>query len=361
MHEKIKNMLNVLLPTFVLVVFSITSMTKSDQTYSMSERRVLKQKPTFSIKDLENGNYMSAFEEYMLDQFPARDFFRTVKAITNHYGFGKKDNQGLYMKNGYLSKLEYPMKEARLEQSLIKQQQVYDKYLKDTACNLYECIIPDKNYFLASQYRYPIMDYEKYVARVKKGTAYARYIDIFDILSLVDYYKTDPHWRQECLEKVVERLGENMQVDFRMDYKVQMLDRPFLGAYYNQVAIPVKADTLCYITSDLLEACTVTSYNTGIPKASQIYDMEKAYGKDSYEMFLEGSDAFLTIENPYAKDQRELVIFRDSFGSSLTPLLVPGYSKITLIDLRYVKEEVLGQLIEFDKQDVLFLYSSMVF
>jgi len=54
------------------------------------------------------------------------------------------------------------------------------------------------------------------------------------------------------------------------------------------------------------------------------------------------------------------VLFRDSFGSSIAPLFLENYSKITLVDLRYISKDVLENYIEFDKQDVLFLYSTLV-
>lgn len=54
------------------------------------------------------------------------------------------------------------------------------------------------------------------------------------------------------------------------------------------------------------------------------------------------------------------MLFRDSFGSSIAPLLLENYSQITLIDLRYISKDVLEDYIEFDKQDVLFLYSTLV-
>ena len=91
-----------------------------------------------------------------------------------------------------------------------------------------------------------------------------------------------------------------------------------------------------------------------------IYDMEKAEGKDPYEMFLSGSLSLITIENPNAKDDRELIIFRDSFGSSIAPLLVEGYSKITLVDIRYLRTDYLDRFVDFENQDVLFLYSTLV-
>ena len=68
----------------------------------------------------------------------------------------------------------------------------------------------------------------------------------------------------------------------------------------------------------------------------------------------------ITIENPNYKSDRELIIFRDSFGSSIAPLLAGGYAKITLVDIRYLRADLLDRFIEFKNQDVLFLYSTSV-
>ena len=54
------------------------------------------------------------------------------------------------------------------------------------------------------------------------------------------------------------------------------------------------------------------------------------------------------------------MLFRDSFGSSIAPLLIENYRKITLIDLRYINSELLSEYVEFNNQDVLFLYSGVV-
>ena len=75
---------------------------------------------------------------------------------------------------------------------------------------------------------------------------------------------------------------------------------------------------------------------------------------------MSGSKSILTIENPEAETDRELILFRDSFGSSLAPLLAEGYAKITLVDIRYMQLERLEHFISFHGQDVLFLYSTSV-
>ena len=137
-----------------------------------------------------------------------------------------------------------------------------------------------------------------------------------------------------------------------------MLDRPYYGVYYGYAALPMQPDELRYLSSETLEDCTVYNYETGKPGA--VYDMEKGAGNDPYELFLSGSISLLSIENPNAETDRELIVFRDSFASSLAPLLAEGYAKITLIDIRYIAPARLGKWVDFSGKDVLFLYSTPV-
>ena len=68
----------------------------------------------------------------------------------------------------------------------------------------------------------------------------------------------------------------------------------------------------------------------------------------------------LTIENPDYNGTKELIVFRYSYGSSLIPLLVTGYSKVRVVDTRYISPKLLNQYIEFKDQDVLFMYSTLI-
>jgi len=88
--------------------------------------------------------------------------------------------------------------------------------------------------------------------------------------------------------------------------------------------------------------------------------MEKLSSRDLYDVFLSGPVSVLTVENPAANTDKELIVFRDSFGSSMVPLLIPGYAKVTLVDIRYLPADKLGEFVEFENQDVLFLYSTLV-
>ena len=228
-----------------------------------------------------------------------------------------------------------------------------------TDAKVYLSVIPDKNYFLAEANGYPALDYQALTDALRKQTEFAAYIDLFGTLTADDYYRTDSHWQQENLLTAADTLAAAMGAALPDNrYTEWTLDRPYYGVYYGYAALPMEPDRLTYLTSDLLDTCTVYNYETG--KTGPIYDLAKGAGKDPYELFLSGSVSLLTIENPNADTDRELVIFRDSFGSSLAPLLVPGYAKVTLADIRYLPSSQMGKYLTFTDQDVLFLYSAPV-
>ncbi len=341
-----------------LLGFFLICLLKPSKNYSDTERRKLAQFPEFSIETIQKGNFMTDFEIYALDQFPMRDTFRNLKGWISERLLGRKDNNGLYVTDGYAVKMEYPLNPDSINYAAKRFQAVTDQYLKESEGRIFLSIIPDKNYFLAESTGHLKMDYEALSEQLQSGMPYAQYIDIFDLLSAEDYYATDIHWRQEMLVDVAEYLGDRMGVEIDSGYEVQTLDQDFYGVYTSQSAVPLKGEKLHYLTNDVLDQCVVQDYENG--KTLGIYDMEKAAGKDPYEIYLSGPISLLTIENPAFGEERELIVFRDSFGSSLIPLLAEGYSRITLIDIRYIRSGLLGNFVDFHGQDVLFLYSTSV-
>lgn len=352
---------NIILSIVFLVFLSAVTLCcwfKPQTVYSESERRPTAEKPELSLSTVFSGEFMRGFEEYVADQFPGRDALRSVKAMFATHIFNKKDNNGLYVADGHISKIEYPVNSEMVDNAESKFNFLYDKYMKDKNVNIYLSLIPDKNYFLAKKNGYPSINYSKFIRDFKDRMDYMKYIDILPLLEIDDFYNTDSHWRQECISDVAKHIGLEMGADVSEEYKENVLPVPFKGVYLGQSAIPFKPDTIKYLTSDILEGAEVNYLDSGKAVKGEIYNMEKANGKDPYEMFLSGTSAMIEIKNPNAKTQKELVVFRDSYGSSLVPLLVPGYSKITVVDIRYIQSAFVGNFVKFDNQDVLFMYST---
>lgn len=360
MNEKHRSIFLTVVMAVLLFGLSFWAWLKPADRFSESERRVLHSFPECSAETLRTGKFMEEFESYSLDQFPCRDGFRTLKALTVFHAFQQKDNNDLFIEDGYVSKLNYPLRYEMLDHAADRFQYLYDNYLAGTDTKLYFSVVPDKSYFLASENGYLSLDYDALIAKMREKTPYLEYIDIVDELSLQNYYRTDTHWRQETLLPVAKKLASAMGVTLSAEYEQQTLSEPFYGVYTGQSALPLQPDTLSYLINDMLEGCTVTSFDTGAAQSVELYDLSAASSADPYELFLNGADALLVIENPAAETDRELIVFRDSFGSSLVPLLVEGYSKVTLVDIRYLNSAYLGNFVEFDDQDVLFLYSTLL-
>ena len=352
--EKSRNIILISVVTSVFLILVGMVFLKTDSEYSKAERRNLKQQPEVSWDSVLSGRFMSEFEEYSLDQFPLRDVFRGLKAVTTL----KLDNNDLYVENGSIVKMEYPLKEDSITRAGKCFENVYEMYLKDSGSDIYLSVVPDKNYFYAKDSGHLQMDYETMVSKLVTDNSYMTYVDIFPLLTKQDYYLTDTHWKQEKLVDVAEKLLVAMDNKVEISYETVQLEGDFYGVYYGQAALYLKPDKIKILTNESINNMVVFDFenNKNIP----VYDLSKMDEADPYEVYVGGPISLVTIENPNANTEDELIVFRDSFGSSIAPLLAQGYKKVTLVDIRYIQPVVLGNYIDFANKDVLFLYSTLV-
>ena len=325
---------------------------------SESERRKLAQFPELSLNTVLGGDFMTDFEDYTLDQFPLRDSFRQLKALFHYKVLGQKDNNDIYVADGYAAKLEYPLNQGSVSNAVEKFNAIYEKYLRDSKVVI--SVVPDKGLYLAEENGYPTMDYESLFEAIHTGMPWAEFADISDLLSIEDYYRTDTHWRQENILDAAQRLCEALSVTAfeEGDLTPEIIQRPFYGVYYGQAALPMEPETMYVMRNEILDHCTVYNHETG--KYTEVYDMDKLDAQDLYDVYLSGAAALLTIENPAAATDKELIVFRDSFGSSIVPLLLKDYAVVTVVDTRYIASDLLANFVDFHGQDVLFLYSTLI-
>ena len=233
----------------------------------------------------------------------------------------------------------------------------YNKWILYTAATYKEAcnLIETKNFDLF------LLDIELNTAYIDDldcdGLDFGKYIRIFDLLQLEDYYKTDSHWKQEKLIKIAQKFGQEMKLNLNNNYEEKIITE-FKGVYSGQLPINEEKDEIKILTNNVLKNCTVYNYEKN--EATTIYNFDKMNSLDKYDIYLSGAVSLISIENTENKTGRELVVFRDSFASSFVPLLVEGYDKITLIDTRYISPKILSQYIEFNDQDILFLYSTSI-
>lgn len=340
-----------------LAVFFAWAVLKPADSVSLSERRELAQFPQISAQALTSGRFMEDFDSYAVDQFPLRGAFRSVYAAVSLDLMGKSDIGGLFIKDGMAASLEYPMDGQSLAHASDVFARVCDLYDVEEG-SVWAAAVPDKAYFFQDDDSVLTMDYEEFFAELRRLNPQMEWIDVTDLLELSDYYATDPHWRQERIFDVAQRIAGEMGVTLPADYQQHAAVQDFRGTNAQQLSVPMAGEPLIYVDGPSLERCTVFDYQNN--REIGLYDLAKAQGRDPYELFLSGSLSYVTIENPDASTDRELIVFRDSFASALAPYLAAGFAKVTLLDVRYLPSTAIPSTVDFDGADVLFLYSTSV-
>ena len=306
---------------------------------SIYERRKLKAFP--KIKD--NNNFFDDLDKYLSDHFIFRQDFREVKGFVNYNLFNISINNKVTIKGDYLFELTETNYKS-LDNIVAKVNDIVEKFnISD-----YEFIaIPLKNHYAGLDNVSEEID--EYL-----GVRMDNYHSLKDLLSLSDYYHTDIHLKQERLGSVVSKILELCDVEEKeIDYDLNTYDR-FYGSLYAKMAISMKPDTITYLTNDLLDSIKV--YSVEDKDLLDVYNVSELESLDPYSIYLNGPKAYLKIVNKNVED-RKLIIFRDSYTSSIAPLLVPYFSEIELIDLRYYGSDLLN--IDGNTK-VLFIYGSEV-
>lgn len=265
----------------------------------------------------------------------------------------------VYVYQGYAVSTEAGYDQKSLDYAARKLRQLHDSYLTGNDGHIWLSVIPDKGSFTAPPEGYTPASAQETAAALLSQLDFAQYADIAPLLTLADYYRTDPHWRQECLVPIAQTLAQAMDVPLAGDLQENTVDAPFYGAYAEKAEEPLAADTLRYLTGEVLDACTVYDYET--ERQETLYDLSAVETDTPYDLYLQGSRSLLRIDSPLAATDKTLVVFRDSFGSSLIPLLTESYRTIYAVDIRYLSSQLLGRFLTLDgSEDVLFLYSTMV-
>ena len=365
---------------FIIVIggFFIANLLVPAPAILISERRVPAKFPELTANTVFSGNFMGKFDAYAADNFVLRDEFRRIRSFMVFDIYMLKDKSGLYRSEnvgiGEFARLDAPafrQTAGRIGKAA--------GVLADLGINVYYSVVPDKSVFAGSYM--PGFDINEAEAILFDVLGDYEYIRVYDDLDADSYYKTDLHWDQTMIAAVANRLISAMADDANFGavagddsgaagYLSGGLNNgsgasrgsagEFRGVYAGQLALPVPADEMSFLHIPGLSVSYLNEKTLEF-EPGPVYDLERLSGVDPYDLFLRGPQPLIVIESE-AGNGRELYLFRDSFGSSLAPLLALGYSKVTIIDLRYIHMMMLDQFIEWTPgADALFIYSSLIF
>jgi len=328
-----------------------------------SERRRPAELPELSWSDLSSGDFARKFEKFSTDNFAYREQLRTVRALTTFYVFLHSDKGGLFFDRRHgIGRFEKPA-EAHISESGRRLSTMFDLFGEDT--NVYFAVIPEKSYYTTHS-RVTIDPHRTAELVQFRLPESVEFVDLTASLTVEDFYRTDLHWCQSRLGSVVDTLAQAM--DFappRVPKATQIGD--FYGVYYGQLAVPMRPDVMKIRRTERVRAFYLNEQQSlaqmsAVKEEGEVYSLSLSNSLDPYSIFLRGPQSVVWLQTGNSTG-RSLYILRDSFGSSIAPLIAmsESYDEIVLIDLRYIDGRILPNFVDFtDDADVLFLYSTQI-
>ena len=359
------------LPTIVFIVFifamTILFFALPKKEYSSSEKRYLSDFPTLTVDTFFSGEFGEDFETYLSDHTAFRNFWVGLSSYYN-YSLGNPLSNGIYnCKDGYL--VNDPPKTDRLMINIDVISEFAKKHNDLPATMVlapstgYVCndVLPNKHIIykddelftdVANTLKENNVDFvdvrENFKKAYKNGTQV--------------YYKTDHHWTAEGAHLAYSQLAPQLGLtaNSRDSYEI-LTHSGFYGTTYSSSGFWFnEADSIEIYKSNAIKDgdIEVTIIDNGeTTSLRSLFVLENLKDDDKYPVYLDGNHPYTVIKNNAVKDGEKLLVIKDSFAHSLVPFLADHYSEITMLDMRYYKQNV-SELIEngdFDR--MLFIYS----
>lgn len=317
----------------VLCGFWLADMLCKDRIYSDWEKRMLAQKPIFSVSGLLEGTYGTSYEEWLTDQFPGRDQWVSLKTCCEIL-LGKKEIQGIYLgKDGHMF-----AESTRTSDWDKLERQMQEQFGEEAVSRIHA---PHAGAVLEEQ--------------LPRGIAFSGMDDAIlqNLRKHKDeyiYFKTDHHWTMLGAYYAYEAwtLQHGMK-PLRLDtLEKTVLKEDFLGTHYGKIHYANVSDELEFY--DPGTVCTAV-YDLGTADVRGLYQEQHLAGEDAYRYFLDGNHGLVEITT--GQTGGHLVVLKDSFANNLIPFLTAHYEKITVIDPRYFRTDIGEWLADQDVMEVL--------
>lgn len=299
----------------------------ADKYYSESEKRTLKQFPSLTAEEIFDGKLGDEIEQYLAEQFPARDGWVTVKTLAE-LASGKREIGGVFFADdGYLIEAHksLPSKQAKtniaalkmLSDSLAKSNIEMRVILAPTASQILSEKLPP---FAPNANQSAVIEYAR-----KQG------MNVVDVTGALSghkdeyiFYKTDHHWTS-------------------------------LGAYYAYAEWRrAKGETPEPIDAYFKREKHEVNYNNGEYVTDSIFEEKFLNGSDRYAVFFNSNQAVTKING---SGSGKILIIKDSYANCFGQFVVDDYAETHLIDLRFFTGKVTDYIRENGIAEVLALYN----
>ena len=338
------------------------NITKADDQFSENENRMLKQQPQLSLKNIFSGEFTKQYEEYISDQFIFRNFWVRIKSNMDVLAM-KKDSKGIYFgKDGYLlqkfSKPDIDILNKNIEG-------INKLALSNKDIPIYFMIVPLSSGVLKDKLppfatSYDQMEIIKYGrSKIDKKV---EFIDVSEALKRKKdeyiYYKTDHHWTTKGAYYAYIDFCNKIRIKPHdmQGFNIEEVTDKFYGTLSSKVNYSGLKPDYMETYNFKKELKYDVQYMDTDTRSNSLYEMKHLDSKDKYSLFLDGNHA-LTKINTNARNNKKILILKDSYAHCFVPFLTEHYSEIHMVDLRYFNMSINDYINQFNMDEVLMLYN----
>ena len=355
--KKSSKLITVLVVLLVLIL-NICFIFSKKKDFSELENRYLEEKPKFKISELFSGDYIKNMENYLNDHFPLRNTFMKIKTKTDKI-LGKKEINNIYLGKEYL--LERYNKPNNSDKIIKKLDYFYNELnyvninlmLVPTSISLYNDKLPMFSY---------TEDELKEINYIYDNIKFNS-INVYDIIKENSkyyqmYYKLDHHWTTYAAYYAYQLYCENNNIEYinLNKFNIEKVTDDFKGTLYSKVLDDSYEPDSIYLFSLDNTDYTVEYLDTK-KTTNSLYELSYLDKKDKYSLFLDNNHSMIKITNNNLKNNKKLVVIKDSYANSMIPFLTNHYKEVIVIDPRYYKKSIISYIKDNNIKDVLILYN----
>ena len=319
------------------------------------------------LTEREKNSFMDDFETYFADHLVGRDLW-VEGANTLSRLSGKQEINGVYTVDNQMIQAFKEYDAEEVQKSLEAMEKFAERYpdiqmnfmLVPTSQELFKEKLPSYAGLLSEK---DFID-ECYSKLEKIGT-----IDALSYLAEHKneyiYYRTDHHWTSLGAYYAYCAAAKSLGYSAYglNSFNVETVSSEFRGTLYSKTLdSSVPADSMdYYILASGEPSVHMASINDNKKtEYDSLYVRDYLETKDKYSSFTGENAPIVEITTDVEKGKNLLVI-KDSYAHSLVPFLSKHYSKITMVDMRYINTS-LNNFINMSEYDqVLFMQNVITF
>lgn len=347
-------------------ILTLINLPEEDRPFSENENRYLSGFPEISFESYVDKSAMTGFEDWFSDRFFGREAWIKLKNGTERF-IGKTEVNGIFTVDDRMMQVWEGYDPAFVDKNLAAINKFTEKnagipvyfMLAPTSQELYSHLLPDCT---------PTGSQSELNAYCRENLE-CGFIDIFPVMkSHADeyiYYRTDHHWTSYgaylAYAEAAKSLGYQPLPLSAFD--IEHASSDFRGTLYSKTLDDsITPDIIDYYhnTSDSNLTLTIND-GMSVKDYDSLYFREYLDVKDKYSSFMGTNSPVMTITTEENNNGQSILIFKDSYAHAFIPFLTSHYSKITVLDMRYINASY-NTLVDMEEYDsVLILYNAITF